>query len=337
MAPLGRDARRRRGPAARDPRAVRGPPRDGVDLRHPDAAQGGRQGPRLVRVREAGAEARLVLPAADPRARGAALDVSPALAKRRTGTLDVQLRRGRRGAVRRARGRGRPGLRPSTWRTRSGAAQPGSPTVRRRRRRAPGRRRSRAASCAIVARSAFVSRRHGRDLDRRRLRLELVRPGAGRPAAGQHDRADPARGPRDERPARDRQQRLGLLLERQRVRVEAAEEADRRRWLGARSGRAPRGPRSGRRPSCPRRRRASSRSPSRWTRRSARLAAGPTSGRARAFDAPGNAARWRSMTVAMPRRRAPGSRCRAMRRGLDERHVAAASGPKPAARGSRRA
>ena len=56
------------------------------DLRHPDAAQARREGARLVRVREARDEVRLVLPAAGPRARRrCASSLSPALAKSSTG------------------------------------------------------------------------------------------------------------------------------------------------------------------------------------------------------------------------------------------------------------
>ena len=78
----------------------------------------------------------------------------------------------------------------------------------------------------------------GRDLDRQPALLDLVGPGRRHRAADDHHLADPAGGPRHQRPAGERQQRLGLLLERQRVRVEARQQADGRstgRWWRASS------------------------------------------------------------------------------------------------------
>ena len=106
-----RRPRRRRGAAAADPRPVPRPPRARDDLQHPDAAAAGREGPRLVRVREAGVEARQLLPDADRDLARPARRLLGGPARAPAGEVGVQVRDARRGAVRRARGARRAGVR----------------------------------------------------------------------------------------------------------------------------------------------------------------------------------------------------------------------------------
>ncbi len=136
------------------------------------------------------------------------------------GEVGVQLRGRRRGRCSPSSRRSSPGRTSGTSRP----ARPARPIVTSgsASRKAP----IRAASPSIAVRSAFVRRRHGRDLDRQSALLHLVRPGRDHRAADDHDLADPAGRARHQRPAGQRQERLGLLLERQRVRVEGREQAE---------------------------------------------------------------------------------------------------------------
>ena len=213
--------RRRRGPAGAGPRPVPRPARARHDLQHPDPAAAGREGPRLVRVREAGLEARQLLPDADrDLARPARRLLADALAdgtrrsrrspsRRSTRALFARARGARRAGVRAVRRRGLDGLADRDVGLR--AQERADP--RRLLRRSPPARPSSAAARArrwIASRPFFTS---------------WVHVAADR-AADDHHLADPAGRPRHQRAAGERQQRLGLLLERQRVGVEAGQEAD---------------------------------------------------------------------------------------------------------------
>ena len=142
-------ARRSRGPRRR-----RGPARSGCSTRTADRLEPatiynlptlrrpGREGPRLVRVREAGLEARQLLPAADrDLARPARRLLGRARSEAAPGEVGVQLRDARRGAVRASSRRSSRGRSSGT----SGAP---ARQARRSRRRAPRARNTpiRAAS-----------------------------------------------------------------------------------------------------------------------------------------------------------------------------------------------